>query len=128
MSAHLFFEIHADDMQRVAEFYQRIFGWKFYNHESQGEISVEYMRIETGGTAGGLLKRPAATLPPEGGTNAFVCSFEVGDFDTVSDKIQSAGGEITLAKFAIPGMCRQEYFLDTEGNTFGLFQVDELAK
>jgi hypothetical protein len=33
-----------------------------------------------------------------------------------------------LEKFAVPGTCWQGYFLDLEGNTFGLFQVDENAK
>jgi uncharacterized protein len=28
----------------------------------------------------------------------------------------------------VPGTCWQGYFIDTEGNTFGIFQVDEEAK
>ncbi len=43
-------------------------------------------------------------------------------------KILSLGGKIALPKFAVPGVCWQGYFIDTEGNTFGLFQVDEKAK
>jgi uncharacterized protein len=42
--------------------------------------------------------------------------------------IVSLGGKIALPKFAVPGTCWQGYFIDTEGNTFGLFQVDETAK
>jgi hypothetical protein len=41
---------------------------------------VEYWRIETGSARGGLLKRPAPTLPLPSGTNAYVCSMEVRDF------------------------------------------------
>jgi len=77
---------------------------------------------------GGMLKRPADTPPPECGTNAFVNSMEVDDIDVTSDKILKLGGEVALLKFAVPGKCWQAYFLDTEGNTFGLFQVDENAK
>jgi len=128
MNGHLFFEIHADDMQRAVKFYQYVFGWNFLEHESPDEIPVKYMRIETGGTAGGLLKRPAETPPPECGTNAFVCSFEADNFDSISEKILNAGGKIAMPKFAVPGVCWQGYFTDTEGNTFGLFQVDEDAK
>ncbi len=128
MSGHLFFEIHADQLQRAAKFYQHIFEWKFQKHESQADIPVEYMRIETGGTAGGLLKRTAKTPLPECGTNAFVCSFEVDDFDTISEKILNVGGKTAMPKFAVPGVCWQGYFLDTEGNNFGIFQVDEHAK
>lgn len=42
-------------------------------------------------------------------------------------KIMSNGGQIALEKFAIPGRCSQVYFIDTEGNTFGIFEVDEKA-
>jgi len=128
MNGHLYFEIQAYDMQRAATFYQEVFGWKFHEHESQEAIPAEYFRIETGGTAGGLLKRPLETPPPEFGTNAFVCSFEVNDFDSISGKILQAGGKSAMPKFAVPGVCWQGYFLDTEGNTFGIFQVDEDAK
>ncbi|MCC5940106.1 MAG: VOC family protein [Balneolaceae bacterium] len=128
MSGHLFFEIQADNMQRAVKFYQHVFEWNFFEHESKDDIHVEYMRIETGGTAGGLLKRPSETPPPECGTNAFVCSFEVVNVDSISEKILNAGGKMVMAKFAVPGVCWQGYFADTEGNTFGLFQVDENAK
>jgi hypothetical protein len=34
---------------------------------------------------------------------------------------------VALAKFAVPGVCWQGDFLDTEGNTFGIFQPDANA-
>ena len=128
MSGHLYFEIHADDLERAAGFYSSVFGWKFHQHESQQDLPVEYIRIETGGTAGGMLKRPSEKPPPECGRNAFVCSFEVDDFDQTSANIQQGGGTIAMPKFAVPGVCWQGYFTDTEGNTFGIFQVDENAE
>jgi uncharacterized protein len=127
MSGHLYFEIQADDMDRAADFYSAIFDWKFQRHESQESLPVQYYRIETGGTAGGLMKRPSDTPPPECGTNAFTCSFEVEDFDATAGKILESVGETALEKFAIPGVCWQGYYSDTEGNTFGIFQVDENA-
>ena len=74
-----------------------------------------------------LLKRPAERPPAQCGTNAFVCSFEVDDFDRKSAKILSLGGVVALHKFCVPGKCWQGYFIDTEGNTFGIFEVDEEA-
>ncbi len=74
-----------------------------------------------------MLKRPANTPPPECGTNAFVCSFEVADFDAVAETILDRGGQVALPKFAVPATCWQGYFVDCEGNTFGLFQVDPNA-
>jgi hypothetical protein len=35
--------------------------------------------------------------------------------------------KISLPKFAVPGKCWQGYFQDPEGNTFGVFEVDERA-
>ncbi|MEX0929444.1 MAG: VOC family protein [Balneolales bacterium] len=128
MNGHIYFEIQADDLKRASGFYREVFGWIFHQHESQSEIPVGYLRIETGGTAGGMLKRPAETPPPECGTNAFVCSIEVDDFDITAEKILNLDGQVALPRFAVPGVCWQGYFLDTEGNTFGLFQVDEQAK
>jgi uncharacterized protein len=45
---------------------------------------------------------------------------EVEDFDVVA-QILDLGGKVALPKFAVPGVCWQGYFIDTEGNTFGLF-------
>ena len=125
MNGHIYFEIQADDVQRAIAFYQGAFGWKF---EQVHGLPVEYWRIETGGARGGLLKRPAPPPPPQSGTNAFVCSLEVENFDETTQKISSLGGQIALPKFAVPGICWQGYFVDTEGNTFGIFQVDENAR
>jgi uncharacterized protein len=76
---------------------------------------------------GGLLRRPAKAPTEGSGTNAFVCSFEVEDFDGTAARIQGQGGAVALAKFPVPGRCWQRYFIDTEGNTFGIYQVDETA-
>ncbi len=119
-----YFEIQADNPQRAAKFYAAIFGWKF---EKDPNIPVDYWRISNAGSFGGLLKRPAKAPPAQSGTNAFVCSMQVADFDATADKILKNGGQVALEKFAVPGKCWQGYFLDTEGNTFGLFQVDENA-
>ncbi|MDB4939811.1 MAG: lactoylglutathione lyase [Candidatus Doudnabacteria bacterium] len=124
MNAPSYFEIQVEDTQRAVNFYQEIFGWKFTKDEN---IPIEYWRIETEGARGGLLKRPVSKPTPSG-TNAFVCSMEVKGFDSVSEKILQLGGQIALPKFAVMGVCWQGYFLDTEGNTFGLFEPDLQAK
>ena len=125
MNGPSYFEIQADDMTRAIHFYQEVFGWKFT--EAPG-MPVEYWRIETKSSRGGLLKRPAKTPPPEHGTNAYVCSMEVLNFDASALKIIELGGIIALPKFAVPAVCWQGYFLDTEGNTFGIYEPDQNAK
>ena len=125
MNAPSYFEIHVEDTSRAVAFYGEIFGWTFTKAEG---LPIEYWRIETEGPRGGLLKRPVKALSPEHGTNAFICSMEVASFDTTAAKILSAGGQIAMPKFAVPGVCWQGYFIDTEGNTFGIFQADPAAK
>ena len=84
---------------------------------------------EPGGINGGLLRRPCP-LPAEAAmaSNAYVCTIVVDAFDAVAEKIMANGGKIAMPKMAIVGMAWQGYFIDTEGNTFGLHQPDTTAK
>jgi uncharacterized protein len=124
MNSPSYFEIQADDLARASEFYKAVFGWTFTRAEG---LPIEYWRIETDGPRGGLLPRPAKAPAAEQGANAFVCSMEVTDFEAIAKKIGDCGGRIALPKFAVPGVCWQGYFRDTEGNTFGIFQPDATA-
>lgn len=120
-----YFEIQADEPDRAISFYNQVFGWKF---SKQGGLPIDYWMIETADDLrGGLLKRPVKA-PAEGtGTNAFVCSMWVASFDETATKIMAAGGKVAMEKFAVPGKCWQGYFLDAEGNVFGIFEADENA-
>lgn len=120
-----YFEIQSSTPEREIKFYKDVFGWSFIKEEF---VPIEYYRIETNSIFGGLLKRPAPVPPPQTGTNAFVCSIQVDNFDKTSDLILSNGGQIALPKFAIPSRCWQGYFVDQDNNTFGVFEVDENAK
>ena len=124
MNNLMYFEIQAEEPSKLVEFYSKIFGWKCIRDEN---IPIEYWRIETEGIGGAILQRPAKTPGSEQGTNAYVCSMEVEDFDATANEIIKLGGQVALEKFAIAGKCWQGYFLDTAGNTFGIFQVDESA-
>lgn len=123
------FEIQADDVARAEKFYTEIFGWRI---EKWGEM--DYWAVYTKdneadpGINGGLLPRPTKAPAPEQGTNAFVGTVQVDDFDATAKKIEAAGGKVAMPKYALPGMAWQGYFLDTEGNTFGIHQPDPNAK
>ncbi len=125
MNSVAYFEIQADDPERAVRFYESVFGWRFTR---EPVIPIPYWRIQTEGVRGGLLKRPALAPPQGTGTNAFVCSIEVRDFDATAGAISRGGGIVAMPKFAVPGVCWQGYFVDPEGNTFGLFQPDTSAK
>jgi len=76
------------------------------------------------GINGGLLQRPAPTPAGGQGTNACVCTMGVEDYDETERRILAAGGQVALPKMALTGMAWQGYYIDTEGNTFGIHQPD----
>jgi hypothetical protein len=44
------------------------------------------------------------------GTNAFICSIEVVNFDETAKIILANGGAVAVPKMAVPGRCWQGYF------------------
>ncbi len=120
-----YFEIQSSDPPREVKFYAALFGWTFTRQEF---VPIEYYSIETKTLRGGLLKRAAPLPPPQSGTNAFVNSIEVANFDHTRELILQSGGMVALPKFAIPQKCWQGYFIDQDNNTFGIFEVDARAK
>lgn len=121
------FEIQADDVDRAKAFYTSVFGWTF--QDWGGPTGPAYWGVVTGpddepGINGGLLPRPAPAPAAQQGANAFVCTVVVDDYDGFERRILDAGGQVALPKAALTGMAWQGYYLDTEGNTFGIHQPD----
>jgi uncharacterized protein len=127
MARVVHFEIQADDVERARAFYGAVFGWSFEDYS--GMTGSTYWGVITGpaeepGINGGLLPRPAQAPAPEQGMNAFVCTVQVDDYDVFERRILDGGGKVALPKTALPGMAWQGYYVDTEGNTFGIHQPD----
>ena len=127
MSRVVHFEIQVDDVERAKSFYAAVFDWSFEDYSSY--TGSTYWGIVTGpddepGINGGMLPRPAPAPTGGQGTNAFVCTMAVGDYDKTERRILDAGGQVALAKMALPGMAWQGYYVDPEGNTFGIHQPD----
>jgi predicted enzyme related to lactoylglutathione lyase len=120
-----YFEIQSSQPSAAARFYGGVFGWTF---ERDSTLPIEYWRASTAGMNGAILERPTPAPPVQSGTNAFVCSIQVASFDETADAIIRQGGQVALPKFAVPGKCWQGYFIDLDGNTFGLFEVDSSAR
>ena len=124
------FEIHVDDMNRAKEFYGNVFGWKFEDYSYYA--GSPYFGAITGdesemGINGALMQRMGEG-PKEGQpVNGHVNTIGVEDYDSIEDKILANGGVVALPKMALPGMAWQGYYIDTEGNIFGIHQPDENA-
>jgi len=125
------FEMHAADPKRAMGFYRAVFGWDFPEWMKEppywGAMTAPEDSNEPG-INGGLMVRQGQ--PPKDGqpVNAYVCTVQVEEYDTIHDKIIDAGGTVALPKMAIPGMAWQGYYKDTEGNIFGIHQPDPGAK
>jgi uncharacterized protein len=131
MARVVHFEIQVDDVERAKAFYNAAFDWSFQDWGQQ--FGATYWGITTGpedemGINGGLLERPAPTPGSGQGTNAYVCTVQVDDYDDTERRILEAGGQVAMPKFAIAGMAWQGYYLDSEGNTFGVHQPDAEAR
>ncbi len=127
MSRPIHFEIQCDDLDRARGFYGAVFGWQF---QDWGHVTGSpYLGVTTGqegepGIDGGMQLRQGAAHPTGSGANAAVLTMGVADFDEAAELIVGAGGSVALPKTAFPGTAWQGYFLDTEGNIFGIHQPD----
>ena len=74
------------------------------------------------------MQRQGASPDAGQAVNGFVCTVGVEDYNSTETKILNHGGKVAIPKYALPGMAWQGYYLDTEGNIFGVHQPDENAK
>ena len=124
MPAPCYIEIHADDCARAQKFYGEVFGWTF----TPFPADIEYYHIDTGEAGamrGGMLGRrwDVVAQPP----TAFVVTLLVASVDDYVAKATAAGAMVALPKFAVKDLGWTAYLIDTEKNTFGLFQEDPNA-
>ena len=107
------FEINAVKPEKLARFYEIIFGWKFEKWKGP----MDYWMIMTGeneiGIDGGLARRTENSLQP-------VNTISVVSIGNYLKKIKQNNGTIVVPKQAIPGVGWTAYFKDPEGNAFGL--------
>ncbi len=117
----VWFEIAADNVKRAKTFYSRLFGWKMDRFPG----NMEYWHIDTGGPDaspdGGLMPRchPQQTI-----TNYV----RVESVDKAMAKVAKLGGKVCSPKMPVPGKGYFAMCLDTEQNTFALWEVNENAK
>jgi uncharacterized protein len=121
------FEIPADDVERSKKFYGDLFGWKIEKWPGSTVDDKEYWMITTTGEkgnkalGGGMMKRQ---MSQHQNTN-FI---DVETVDEYSSKVQQLGGKVVVSKMSVPGMGYLAYCLDTENNSFGIWETNESAK
>ena len=115
------FDIQTAEPRKAIDFYAGVFGWEFKKWEGP----MEYWLIMTGSTEkdgidGGLSKgEPLARA---------VNTLSIDDLDATVRKIEDAGGKVTQARNAIPGVGWFAAFEGPDGNQFGLMQEDREAR
>ena len=121
MSRIVHFEMSAEDPERMAAFYSKVFGWTFQKWDGP----MEYWMVMTGegepGINGGMMRREP------GKTAQTVNTVGVESVDQTVDAISQAGGQVLQPKMPIPGVGYFAFVQDTEGNQFGLMQSDPAA-
>lgn len=95
---------------------------------------MEYMMVETGpreeagGINGGIIKRMGPSPTVGQPVSAYVCTLQVENYDETAAKIEAEGCKCALPKFKIAEMAWQGYYIDTEGNIFGIHEPIVAAK
>lgn len=122
MARPIHFDLSADDPERAAEFYRSVFGWTVEKWAGP----TDYWMINTGteaepGITGGI----AGRISPND-TTAVV--FDVPSVDAAAKSVEVSGGEIREHKKPISNVGCLVMGKDTEGNTFGIMQIDESVK
>jgi predicted enzyme related to lactoylglutathione lyase len=118
------FEIPADDVGRAQKFYEDIFGW---HANPMPEMSYtifhtgptndkDGMIKEPGFINGGMMKRSEEIKTP-------VITINVTDIEEVAKQIEAKGGKMLKGKQPVGNMGFSAYFIDSEGNVVGLWQM-----
>ena len=122
MSRPIHFEIHAENTQRAIDFYTKLFGWLFSQWGTEAYWLVKTGEAGVPGIDGGLMPRRGPGPGDMAAVNAFVCTIGV-----MVKRLIDAGGTVALPRIPVPTVGWLAYGKDTEGNLFGMMQMDEKA-
>jgi predicted enzyme related to lactoylglutathione lyase len=132
------FEIPADDIERAKKFYNDLFGWKMEKLSGTEDNSSQLTSVATGqpieywmvtttddkgnkALGGGMMKRQV----PEHQVTNYI---GVESVDEYASKVAKLGGKVVAPKHAVPGMGYFALCIDTENNSFAIWESNENAK
>lgn len=114
------FEISADEPERALDFYANVFGWKMQKWDGPQPYWLAVTGEESQpGINGGIYKRD-----DQMSFNTHITTIDVPSIDEFSALVTEHGGKIMMPKFPLPGVGYLAYCQDTEGNVFGLIQME----
>ena len=119
-SAINWFEIPASDIERAAKFYGTIFDTTLSIGEATPGFKMAMFPAEEG-TGGALLHGDGYTPSSREGTVVYLNGGD--DLSNVLNRVEGAGGQVTMPKTAIGEHGFVAFFTDTEGNKVGLHSV-----
>ena len=112
------FEIPASNVSRSKKFYETIFGIRMEDNE-MGDSIMAFFPWEAGsGKATGAVVQSPNHEPSMEGTVVYLNANPT--MDPIIEKIESAGGKVTMPKTSIGEHGHIAFFIDTEGNNVGL--------
>ena len=123
------FEIPSDNVEKTRKFYSELFGWNIEKWAgAEMPEGMEYWTVTTtddkGNKAigGGLMKRQN---PQQQGITNYI---DVKSVDEYAAKVGGLGGKVVVPKTPVKGMGYFAVCLDTENNTFGIWETNSEAK
>ncbi len=116
------FEIPADNVKKVSNFYSKLFGWKIVKMLGPSEYwGIETIPVDSkgmplrNGVNGGLMKRQNPEHKP-------VNYIAVESVDEYMKKIEALGGKVIVPRMEVPGIGWWALAVDPEGNQFAILQ------
>jgi predicted enzyme related to lactoylglutathione lyase len=119
MSMIIHFEIPADDLERAKKFYSELFGWDI--------LAVPGRRMYMLITSSGERAISGALTSRFNPLQKVINYITIPSIDEYSTKVEKLGGKIVVRKRAIPGTGYFAICLDTENNTFGIWEENSNA-
>lgn len=115
MNRPIHFEILAGEPEKIASFYEDVFGWKT---SSWPDGEQAYWLVRTGqdapGIDGGIMGRHFE--------QAVINTVQVASIEGTIAKVEASGGKKVHGPEEIPQVGTHAYCADPEGNLFGILQ------
>jgi predicted enzyme related to lactoylglutathione lyase len=125
MNPVVHFEMPYDDQQRMAKFYESVFGWQT---QMLGEDMGNYVLATTTETGDGGPIKPGAinggffSKNPDLSAQYPSVVIAVDDIKASIKQVKDAGGKVLGEPMEIPGVGPYVSFIDTEGNRVSMLQ------